>query len=116
MRITKTDIPIKIDIPGAKTKLDGGTGDVNIAVGAVVAKNLALHGTLARFLARHLWRKLRRCPGRALRRLGLKSSPFSLVVAPAIEPTAVTAPGVAVSKRTKEDPSSANEYTSAAWA
>ena len=36
----------EIDVPGAKTKLDGSTGDVNFAVGGTVAKNLALHGTV----------------------------------------------------------------------
>lgn len=36
----------EIDIPGAKTKLNGGTGDVNFAIGAVVANNLALHATV----------------------------------------------------------------------
>ena len=36
----------EIDVPGAKTKFDGSTGDLNIAVGAVVAKNLAIHATV----------------------------------------------------------------------
>jgi hypothetical protein len=36
----------ELDIPGFKTEFSGGTGDINIAVGAVVTTNLALHGTL----------------------------------------------------------------------
>jgi hypothetical protein len=36
----------EIDVPGEKTEFSGSTGDVNIAVGGVVARNLALHGTL----------------------------------------------------------------------
>ena len=36
-------------------------------------EKLALHVTLARFLARHVWRKLRRGPGRLARRLVLRT-------------------------------------------
>jgi hypothetical protein len=36
----------ELDIPGAKTELDGGSGDINIAIGGIVARNLAIHGTL----------------------------------------------------------------------
>jgi glycosyltransferase involved in cell wall biosynthesis len=45
-----------------------------------VREKLALQATLARFLVRHVWRTLRRSPGRALRRMGLR--------APAGAPTA----------------------------
>jgi hypothetical protein len=41
----------ELDIPGAKTKLDGDTGDLNLAIGGVVAENLALHGTVFGWLA-----------------------------------------------------------------
>src|SRR5262245_7919194 len=36
----------ELDVPGEKTGFSGSSGDVNIAVGGVVARNLALHGTL----------------------------------------------------------------------
>lgn len=34
-----------LDVPGLESEFSGGSGDINIAVGAVVATNLALHGT-----------------------------------------------------------------------
>lgn len=37
-----------------------------------ISEKLALHASLTRFLSRHLWRTLRRWPGRASRRLGLQ--------------------------------------------
>jgi len=36
----------ELDVPGAKVKMDGGTGDLNFAIGAVVAPNLAIHATV----------------------------------------------------------------------
>lgn len=35
-----------IDVAGLETELSGRSGDLNIAVGGVIAPNLALHGTL----------------------------------------------------------------------
>jgi hypothetical protein len=36
----------ELEYSGVKTKIEGGTGDINLAIGGVVAKNLALHGTV----------------------------------------------------------------------
>jgi hypothetical protein len=36
----------ELDYSGNKAKIEGGTGDINFAIGGVVAKNLALHGTV----------------------------------------------------------------------
>ena len=36
----------EIKIPGLNTELSGGSTDLNFAIGAVIAPNLALHGTL----------------------------------------------------------------------
>ena len=36
----------ELDVSEARTELSGASGDVNIAIGGVVARNLALHGTL----------------------------------------------------------------------
>jgi hypothetical protein len=36
----------ELDVQGLKTKMDGATGDINFSIGGVVAKNLALHGTV----------------------------------------------------------------------
>ena len=36
----------ELDVPGQKIEIDGESGDVNIAIGGIVAENLALHGTL----------------------------------------------------------------------
>ena len=35
-----------LEYGGSKLKLDGTTADLNVAIGAIVARNLALHGTL----------------------------------------------------------------------
>lgn len=36
----------ELDVPGLETEISGTSGDANIAIGGVVAPNLALHGTL----------------------------------------------------------------------
>ena len=36
----------EVDVSGGKSKLSGASGDVNIAIGGIVARNLALHGTV----------------------------------------------------------------------
>ena len=53
----------EIDIPGAKTKVDGTTADLNLAVGACVAPNLAVHGTFS-----DGWRAIRTSTSKALAR------------------------------------------------
>lgn len=46
------------------------------------SEKIALHQTLARFLARHLWRTLRRSPGRLSRQLGLRPATAATSAAP----------------------------------
>lgn len=36
----------EIDYAGTKTKIEGSTADINLAIGGIIAKNLALHGTV----------------------------------------------------------------------
>jgi hypothetical protein len=36
----------EVDVPGGKAQLSGATGDVNIAIGGIAARNLAIHGTI----------------------------------------------------------------------
>lgn len=36
----------ELDYSGTKSKIEGTTGDMNLAIGGIVAKNLALHGTV----------------------------------------------------------------------
>jgi hypothetical protein len=43
---TEAKLPSDAEGPGDKIRLSGTASDVNIAIGAIVAPNLALHGTL----------------------------------------------------------------------
>ncbi|MEO5988750.1 MAG: glycosyltransferase family A protein [Candidatus Eisenbacteria bacterium] len=57
-----------------------------------VSEKLALHSTLVRFLGRHMWRTLRRWPGRMARRTGLR---------PAVEVAAPSASSGSAGRKTR---------------